>query len=112
MENIPLHKTRTYNNPTNKNRLLLRTCHPILLLITDYNLIAKCLVLRFYNILHTTINNDQTGYIKGYFTSETTLPYHIPLLIPNNLKYFPLHTVLIVLSLINIEKCFNSQYLK
>ncbi len=103
MENIPLHKTRTYNNPTNKNRLLLRTCHPILLLITDYNLIAKCLVLRFYNILHTTINNDQTGY---------TPPYLIPLLIPNNLKYFPLHTVLIVLSLINIEKCFNSQYLK
>ena len=43
----------------------MKNWRPISLTNSDYKLLAKCLALRMNNVIHSLINPDQVGYIKG-----------------------------------------------
>ena len=49
----------------NKDRLFLKSWHPLTMLNTDYKLLAKILAERMKNVLPTIISEEQTGFMAG-----------------------------------------------
>ncbi len=88
--------------PKNKNRHDLKNLRPILLLNTDYKIIAKLIANRLKLILPCIINGDQTEYLKIRYIGE-----NIRLL--QDVTFFSEQTrTNIILLNIDFEKAFDS----
>jgi len=53
-----------------KDKTILENLRPISLLNVDYKILTKVIAKRIEKVLPTSINPDQTGYVKGHYTDE------------------------------------------
>ena len=80
----------------------IKNWRPLSLLNTDYKLAAKAIANRIKSVLPNTINNDQTGFLKGRFIGENVR------FIDSVIRYAAEKNIRGLLLFIDFEKAFDS----
>ena len=85
----------------NKDSRYIKNMRPLTLLNYDYKILAKCLDNRLSPLLHTFINEDQSGFIKG-----RNISYNIRKSL-DVMEYTRKNKIPAVILSCDMEKCFD-----